>query len=110
MVSWGVNFPHKNGPIPLWLAPYLITSKSPQSIRSSKSYKYDNYDKTKYRLDLPGRPDHQAIHFPRANLGPLSRSSLTNPIIIIVFDTYLTPSSPGVWFWAKSLPILNKVP
>ena len=28
MVSWGVNFPHKNDPIPLWLAPNLITSKS----------------------------------------------------------------------------------
>ena len=22
------RFPHKNGPIPLWLAPHLITSKS----------------------------------------------------------------------------------
>ena len=26
-----VNFPHKNGPIPLWLAPDLITSKSNHS-------------------------------------------------------------------------------
>ena len=29
--AWGVNFPHKNGPIPLWLAPHLITSKSAQA-------------------------------------------------------------------------------
>ena len=43
----GVNFPHKNGPIPLWLAPHLITSKSSQPICSSKSYKYG---KTKYKV------------------------------------------------------------
>ena len=45
MVSWGVNFSHKNGSIPLWLAPYMITSKSPP-----KSYKYDNYDKAAYKV------------------------------------------------------------
>ena len=27
--SWGINFPYKNGPIPLWLDSHLITSKSP---------------------------------------------------------------------------------
>ena len=65
-MSWGMNLLHKNGPVPLWLAPYLITSKSPppQPICFSKSYKYDNYDKTKYSfpllLDPPGKPDHQA--------------------------------------------------
>ena len=46
-----VNFPHKNGPIPLWLAPHLISTKSsPQPICSSKSCKYDNYDNTKYKV------------------------------------------------------------
>ena len=29
MVSWVVNFPHKIGPISLWFAPRMITSKSP---------------------------------------------------------------------------------
>ena len=46
MVSWGVNFPHKNGSIALWVAFHMITSESPPSIL--KSYKYDNYDKTTY--------------------------------------------------------------
>ena len=32
MLSWGVKFPHKNGPIPSWLAPPMITSKSPPSL------------------------------------------------------------------------------
>ena len=43
---------HKNGPIPLWFAPYMITSKSPppQPICSSKSYKYDNCNKTTYKV------------------------------------------------------------
>ena len=48
----GVNFP--NGPIPFWLAsPHMITSKSPHStymLLYSKSYKYDKYDKTTYRV------------------------------------------------------------
>ena len=109
MVSWGVNLPHKNGPILLWLAPNLITSKSkppPKPIRSSKSYKYDNYDKTKYKvspycksfpllLDPPGKPDHQATHCPTANFGPVSRGSITYSILITVFDTYLTPKVTG---------------
>ena len=40
-------------------------------------------------LDPPDKPDHQAIHCPTANFGPLSRGSITNPILITVFDTYL---------------------
>ena len=38
-------------------------------------------------LDLPGKPDHQAIHCPIANFGPLSSGSVTNPMLITVFDT-----------------------
>ena len=45
---------HKNGPIPLWLAPtfdnFKIQPPSPQPILSFKSYKYDNYDQTKFKL------------------------------------------------------------
>ena len=39
---------HKNGPMPLKLAPppYDNFKISPQPTCSSKSYKYDNYDKT----------------------------------------------------------------
>ena len=50
---------------------------------------------TKFRLLLvpPGKPDHQAIHCPTANFGPLSRGSITNPMFITVFDAYLTPRS-----------------
>ena len=100
MVSWGVNFPHKNVPIPLWLSPHMITSKSPP-----KSYKYDNYDKTIYKvspllLDSPGKPDRQALHYPTANFGPLSRGSVTNPINVnhcvwYFFDPMVT-GSPGL--------------
>ena len=85
-MSWGANFPHKNGPIPLWLATYLVTLKSdpPPPICPSKSYKYDNYDKTRYKvspllLDPPGKRDYQGIHCPIANFGPLSRGRITNP-------------------------------
>ena len=45
----------------------------------------------------PDKPVHQAIHYPTANFGPLLRGSITNPMLITVFDTYLTPVSPGAW-------------
>ena len=61
-------------------------------------------------LDPPGKPDHQAIYCPTANFGPLSRGSVTIPILITVFDTYLTPTSPAPWGSAKTLPILNVAP
>ena len=49
-------------------------------------------------LDLPGKPDHQAIRCPTGNFGPLWRVIATSPILITVFDTiYLTPRSPGAW-------------
>ena len=44
-------------------------------------------------LDATGKPDLQAIHFTTANFRPISRGSITNPIIITVFDTYVTPMS-----------------
>ena len=48
-------------------------------------------------LDPLGKPDHQAIHCPTANFGPISRGSFSNPMLITVLDTRLTPRSPGVW-------------
>ena len=45
----------------------------------------------------PGKSDHQAIHCLTTNVGPLSRGSVTNPILTPVFDTYLTLKSPGAW-------------
>ena len=48
------QLPHKNGPVAFWLALlfHTMTSKSPslQPIYSSKSYKYDKYNKTTYRV------------------------------------------------------------
>ena len=86
------------------LPPYdnFKISPFPQPICSSKSYEYGKYDKTTYRvsrllLDPPGKTDQQAIHCPTANFQPLSRGSITNPMLIIVFDTYLTTRSPGAW-------------
>ena len=32
MVPRGVNSPHKNGAIPLWLAPHMMTLKSPPNL------------------------------------------------------------------------------
>ena len=61
-------------------------------------------------LDPPGKTDHQPIHCPKANFGSLSRGSITNPILIILFDTYLTPRSLRAWVSAKTLPILNVAP
>ena len=49
------------------------------------------------------KPDHQAIQCPTANFGPLSKVSVTNPMLITVLDTYLTPRSPGAWVGANTL-------
>ena len=38
-------------------------------------------------LDPPAKPDHQTIYCPTANFGPISRGSVINPILIILFDT-----------------------
>ena len=115
-MSWEVNFPHKNGPIPLWLAPHMIIQNLPPPNLYALSSPIDMATMIRYHikfpllLDSPGKPDHQAIHCPTANFGPLSRGSVTNPILITVFDTYLTPRSPVAWVWVKTLPILNVVP
>ena len=61
-------------------------------------------------LDTPGKPDHQAVHYPTANFGPLSRGNVTNPTLITVFDTYLTQRSARSWVWAKTLLILHVAP
>ena len=69
-----------------------------QPICSSKSHKCDKYDKTTYKISpycqFP-QPDHQAIHCPVTNFGPLVRGSVTNLILITAFDAYLTPRSLG---------------
>ena len=116
-----VNFPHKNGPIPLWLVPDLITSKSNHPPGQSMLFQVlliwqlrtlmiDKIQSFPLTLDSPAKPDHQGIHCPIANFGLLSTSSITNPILITVFDTYLTPRSPGPWVWTKTLSILNVAP
>ena len=48
-------------------------------------------------LDPPGKPDHQAIHCPTGDFGPLSRGSVTNPMLITLFDTHLTIVSVEAW-------------
>ena len=47
--------------------------------------------------DPRGKTDHQAIHCPTANFGPLSRGSVTKPMLITVFDNDMTQShqEPG---------------
>ena len=46
-------------------------------------------------LDPPGKPDQEAIHSPTTNFGPLLRGSVTDPMLITVFDSSLTPRSSG---------------
>ena len=48
-------------------------------------------------LDPPEKPDDQTIHYFSANFGQLLRTSVTNPMLITIFDTYLTLRSPEVW-------------
>ena len=55
----------------------------------------------------PAKPDQQAIYFPSTDLEPLSKGSVTNPMLIIVFNTYLIPRSPRAWVLAKTLPLQN---
>ena len=43
-------------------------------------------------LDPPGKLDHQTIHCPTANFGPLSRGNVNNPMLITVFDPKVTRS------------------
>ena len=99
MVSQEVNSSPKK-----WSHPFVACSLyddfkiSLQPICSSKSHKCDKYDKTTYKISpycqFP-QPDHQAIHCPVTNFGPLVRGSVTNPILITAFDAYLTPRSLG---------------
>ena len=44
------QIPHENGSIPLRLAPHMKTSKSPP-----KSYKYNHYHKTTYKVPPTAR-------------------------------------------------------
>ena len=57
--------------------------------------KKDVYDKTTYMFPpstrSPWKIYHQTIHCPIANFGPLSRGSISNPILITVLDTYIDP-------------------
>ena len=94
------------------LPPYDNFKIFPQLVCSSKSYKYKKYDKTTYRVsppppllldDSPSKPDHQAIHCPKANFKPLPRGSITNPMLITMFDTYFILRSPGAGFEPKPL-------
>ena len=98
------QLPHKNDPIPLCLAPHLITSKSLHNKIQKFQPPQDKIQSLPQLLDPQGKPDH---HCPTANFEFLSTGSITNSILITVFDTYLTLRSSGVWVWAKTLPILN---
>ena len=64
----------KNGQIPLWLAPHMITSKLPLSLNL---YSLSNpinmttmirqHTTFHLLLDPPGKPDHRVFHCPTAN-------------------------------------------
>ena len=88
MVSRDVNSPNKSGPNPLWLAPHMITLKSsanlyvpPSPINMTTMIR--KYTKFPLSAISPGKPVHQAIHYPTANFRPLSRGSIPSPMLII---------------------------
>ena len=72
-----------------------------------KYYKYDNHDERKYKVSPYWSPrptwSPLTINCPTANFGQLLRGSITNSILITVFDTYLAPRSRRAWVWAKTL-------
>ena len=77
----------------------MITSNSPPISMNMTTMEKDNTQHTTnkfpLRLDPLGKPDHQALQCPTANFGPLLKGSVTNQMLITVFDIYLTPKSPG---------------
>ena len=113
-----VSFPHKNGPIPLWLAPpspfdnfkspcpnvYALPSPINMTTMIRQNTKFPSIARSSRQTWSPGYSP------PHSYFAPLSRGSVTNPILITVFNTYLTPRSMGAWVWAKTLLILNVAP
>ena len=116
MVSWGVNFPHKSGPITSWLAPppfdnfkipsNLYTLPSPINMTAMIRQNTVSSCCQIPQVNLITR----LFTAPQGNFGPLSKGRVINPVLITVLDTYLTPRSPGAWMWAETLLILNVVP
>ena len=47
--------------------------------------------------DSPEKHDQQAFHCHTDNFGKLLRGSVTDPMLIIGFDSYFTSRSPGAW-------------
>ena len=85
MVSGVANLPHKNSPIPLQLAPHMVTTKSPPPPLLPPPL----------LLDPPGKSDDQNIHCSTANFEPLSIGIFSNPMLTTVLDIYMPPLSPG---------------
>ena len=87
----------------LWLGPHMTTLKSPPNLNvppSPLNMTTMMRQHTKFPsllLVCPGKPVHQAIHYPTANFGPLLRGSVANPILITSFDTYMSARSLGAW-------------
>ena len=67
---------------------------------SSRSYKFDNYDKTTYKVSTYCQiPQANLITrlftAPQLSFGPLSRGSVTNLMLITVFDPLFDPKVTG---------------
>ena len=73
------------------VCPHMISSKSSPSLSALPSPINMIKQHTKFHPTArsPGKADHWAIHCPMANFEPLSRGSITNPMSITMFDTYL---------------------
>ena len=95
------QLPHEIGSIPLWLAPRMMTLKSLPNLNAlpgpinitTMIRKHTRFPPTASSLRQTLSPGCSLSH---SNFGPLSRDSVTNLMLITVFDAFLTPRSLGV--------------
>ena len=101
LVFWGITRPIKNGPNTLWLTPpfddFKISPKLyvPPTLTNMRTMRRQY---TKFSLLLvPQANLFTRLFTTPANCRPLSRSSVTNRMLITEFDTYSIPRSSGAW-------------
>ena len=99
--------PRKNGPNTLRIASHVMTLKTPSNLYAPPSSIDMEIMIRQHRESHPpppyprllllslGKSIRQAIHHPSANFRPLSKGSITNAMLMTVFDTYLFPRSPS---------------
>ena len=83
-------FPSCRGLPPPLPPPHVMTLKSPPNLNAPSGPINITTMIRQHTKFPPGRPTHRAIHCPTANFGQPSTCSITNPMLVTAFDTYLT--------------------